>query len=220
MDRTKCSPPHEATIFKKTAGELAALLREAAVDHRAFEQPILLCDLTRCRATCCHDGVILSDEEAEILGSAEPGIETGPNGQKRTATILASPSSLADDFPEHFPKTRCVYLDEEHRCHWQLKGVKEGRSPWYYKPLSCWMHPVVLRQREGRPVLTVLSREEDSDRFASDTHCGRREPAGLPAWKSLRSELETLGVLSGRDFYGELSAPPAFFSDTNARSSG
>ena len=197
-----------AIRFGQTAGRLARLLVEAALDHAAFEQPVSLCKLSACRATCCHDGVILSEEEARILGEHSDGIENR-EGQWRTKTREANQSELAIEFPTHFPRTRCVYLDDQHRCEWQLRSVQEGGHPWFYKPISCWMHPLILKEREGRMVLTLLSEEEDSNRFASFTPCGRSRRGGVPAREGLRAELEMLGAISGRDFYGELNAPPS-----------
>jgi hypothetical protein len=198
-----------ATFYRATAGALARVLQEAAVDHAAFERPMKLCQLTRCRATCCHDGVILSEEEAGFLGSEGDGVEKERDGKWRTRTRKAAPEELAPGFPAHFPRTRCVYLDDEHRCLWQLRSVAEGKPQWFYKPISCWMHPLVLERREGRPLLTVLSRAEDQERFASQTPCGREEEGGMPARECLQSELKMLGEISGRDIYGELNAPPS-----------
>lgn len=195
------------THYHRTARELSRLLDEAAVDHIAFERPMKLCRLTRCRATCCHDGVILSDEEAEFLGAASGGVVKDRSGKWRTRTREAAADELGDDFPGHFPRTRCVFLDDEHRCQWQLRSVEEGRPAWFYKPFSCWMHPLVLERRKGRVVLTILSSTEDQARFASVTPCGREEVRGVAAWECLRSELEMLQAISGRDFYGELNAP-------------
>lgn len=195
-----------ATRFEKTAGELARILVEAAIDHAAFEQPMKACQLASCRATCCHDGVILSEEEAEFLAKSSDGVEK-VDSQWRTKAKEASDSELADDFPAHFPKTRCVFLDDQHRCEWQLRSGREGKPPWFYKPISCWMHPLVLKRRDGRVVLTLLSAEEDDARFASVTPCGRSQECGVAARESLRDELEMLREISGRDFYGELNAP-------------
>lgn len=199
-----------ASIFRNTIGELAGLLTEALIDHDSFERPMAVCELVRCRATCCHDGVILSQEEAKLLGDFGDGIEELPDGRWKTRTVPAAPELLAEDFAAHFPKTRCVFLDEQHRCRWQLKAVEEKRHPWFYKPVSCWMHPLLLKNENGRPVLTVLSGEEDQERFASETPCGRVAGSGVPAGQALRAELEMLGEISGRDLYGELNGPPGF----------
>jgi Fe-S-cluster containining protein len=208
------------TIFQNTVRGLASSLAEAAVDHSAFETPLPVCQLAKCRATCCHDGVILSDEEAEILSGESEGIIRLEDGRFKTETIKASSDHLADDFPDHFPKTRCVFLDEKHRCRWQLRAVQERKHPWFYKPTSCWMHPLILKNEVGRPRLTLLSRDQDRVGFATFTPCGKSEASAPPARESLKMELEMLGAISGRDFYGELNAPPGFSPDANDITSG
>lgn len=206
--------PNQKTIFQETVRELAGQLAEAAVDHEAFERPLPVCELSRCRATCCHDGVILSKEEADVLVGlgGEEGVVELEDGRRKTRTIVAKEEELAEDFPSHFPKTRCVFLDAKHRCKWQLRAVAEGKYPWYYKPTSCWLHPVLLGMRDGRPFLTIRSREEDDAGFASQTPCGRATAGAASAREALAMELKMLGDLSGRDFYGELNAPPGFSS--------
>ncbi|MDB4554843.1 hypothetical protein N9Z94_03575, partial [Akkermansiaceae bacterium] len=76
------------SAFPKTIGALAGQLREAGVDHDAFEIPLPLCQLSECRATCCHDGVFLSSEEAAFIGE---GVETLSDGRQKTATVPATP---------------------------------------------------------------------------------------------------------------------------------
>jgi len=197
------------TAFNETTKLLAWQLREAAIDHPAFEQRLPLCELTKCRATCCHDGVVLEKEEFEVLsaqGGAE-GLLQLQNGSWKTKTIPASGDELAENFPAHFPKTRCVFLDNEHRCYWQLKAMEEKRHPWFYKPTSCWMHPVLLSLQNDRPLLTILSANQDRDEFASQTPCGREISTAPQAKVGLKGELAMLSEISGRDFSGELNAP-------------
>ncbi|MFT6862324.1 MAG: hypothetical protein ACJAVK_000882 [Akkermansiaceae bacterium] len=208
-----------ATVFRETALALSSALVEAAVDHAAFEVPLAICQLNKCRATCCHDGVILSKEEAQVLGQEGEGIIELPDGRFKTATVNAHSRKLADDFPAHFPKTRCLFLDHEHRCQWQLKAVEEGKHPWYYKPTSCWLHPLLLKRGSDRPVLTIVSREGDVAGFASFTSCGKAALGAPPAREALAMELKMLGEISGRDFYRELNAPPGFSSPANEMTS-
>ena len=206
----------DLTIFKETACGLIRQLGEAAVDHRAFEQALPHCELTRCRATCCHDGVVLSEEEADVLRSlgGDDGVIVREDGQLGTKVISARSEQLGEDYPDNFPQTRCVFLDEEHRCKWQLKAVEEGKHPWFYKPISCWLHPVLIDQRDGRALVTIRSEANDQAKFATSTPCGRATEGARVARESLAMELEMLGKLSGRDFYGELNAPPGFSERT------
>lgn len=220
------------TAFRETAVQLRERLREAAVDHASFERPIQLCELESCRATCCHDGVFLSDEEAAVIETlvvehaerlAGYGVDVSSNsvvrnsdGAGRTAVRIVSDEELAPDFPPHFPKTRCVFLDVRHRCVLQRLSDDLGRPSWFYKPIGCWMHPLTLRplQRgDARPVLRLPGVEDDPLRsagypgFASCTPCGRVCESGRPAGEILGAELAALSAISGRDFVSELGAP-------------
>lgn len=222
------------TAFRETAAQLRERLREAAVDHASFERPIQLCELESCRATCCHDGVFLSDEEAAVIETliaanserlASYGVDVSAkslfregDGPCRTAVRPVATAELAEDFPAHFPKTRCVFLDDQHRCALQRLSDDLGCSSWFYKPIGCWMHPLTLRpvQRgDARPVLRLPGAEDDPLRsagyagFASCTPCGRVCEAGRPAREILGAELATLSAIGERDFVSELGAPIA-----------
>lgn len=217
----------KATAYGGMERELARQLREAALDHDAFELKLKVCELSQCRATCCHDGVILCDEEVAIIAELVESkrdellqfgwnhedflVESG--GSKRSVTLEAGDDDLPEGFPVHFPKTRCVFLDEEHRCVLQRLAMEEGRHPWFWKPISCWMHPLILRPGESgdRPVLTLARPGNDPAAgpgypgFSSSTPCGMAQISGAPAWEALRPELELLGSIGGRDLIGELS---------------
>ena len=221
------------TAYEQTGQILADQLREAVIDHEAFEQLIRPCELSRCRATCCHDGVYLSQEEAcgitvmvqnhgEDLAAFglslpnEPILKLG--GKLKTATRAAEEGELAEDYPAHFPKTRCVFLDREGRCGIQRLSMQQGRSDWFDKPLTCWIHPIVIlpaNRERARPVITLVSPENDPQKkvgypgFASCTHCGRPDQGSKKARQArevLAAELEMLGKISGRDILGELNA--------------
>ncbi len=223
------------TAYEQTAGILAEQLREALVDHEAFDQKVKACELEMCRATCCHDGVYLSHEEAAGIQSmleqhtekfteyglslpVEPILEVRTaRGRKalKTATREAEAGELATDYPEHFPKTRCVFLDRQGRCGIQRLAMEQGTEPWFDKPLTCWIHPIVvmpISRERTRPLVTLVSPENDPQKsegypgFASCTHCGRPDESGKKARQVLSAELEMLGVISGRDILGELNA--------------
>ncbi|MGJ8673745.1 hypothetical protein [Rubritalea sp.] len=221
------------THYKETAADLAYQLKDTLVDHEAFETLLKPCTLERCSATCCYDGVYLSDEEAQgvewlvenersrLLGFGlnlpNQVVDVVRNGlSKKTAVRPAEVGELAVDFPSHFNKTRCVFLDSMGRCGIQRLSMEDELGDWYLKPLTCWIHPIVIlpagRDR-SRSLITLVSAQNDPQKtedypgFASCTHCGREEDGGQPAWKVLEKELRALGELSGRDIYGELSAP-------------
>ena len=221
------------TAYEQTGQILADQLREAVIDHEAFEQLIRPCELSRCRATCCHDGVYLSGEEAgrirklvnehgEELAGYGLSLPDDPmvslEGKLKTATRAAEEGELAEDYPAHFPKTRCVFLDREGRCGIQRLSMEQGRDAWFDKPLTCWIHPIVIlpvNRERLRPVVTLVSPESDPQKkegypgFASCTHCGRPDQDGKKARQArevLAAELEMMGKISGRDILGELNA--------------
>jgi hypothetical protein len=226
------NPSSLYTAYPETAEVVATQLREALLDHAAFEQKIKPCELERCRATCCYDGVYLSEEEAagvarllsrhrgRLLGYGltlpETPVISSRGGQSlKTATRSADEGELAVDFPKHFAKTRCVFLDRQGRCGIQMLSVEEGRDAWFDKPLTCWIHPIVILpagRARSRPLVTVVNPENDPQKaegypgFASCTHCGRPDDSGVPAREALAPELKMLGAISGRDLLGELNA--------------
>lgn len=214
------------TAFEATGRLLGRQIREAAVDHAAFERPLKVCELARCRATCCHDGVVLGEEEVQVIGEVVEskgeqlqglGWEGGEwleerDGKWKTRTRAAEPGELAEDFSDHFPKTRCVFLDGEHRCVLQRLSVEEGRPPWYWKPVSCWMQPIRVQAAPGeRPVLTLPGVADDPKArggypgFSPCTPCGREEAEGGKAGRVLRAELDMLGALGERNLRRELA---------------
>ncbi|MES2995549.1 MAG: hypothetical protein V4733_01940 [Verrucomicrobiota bacterium] len=164
--------------FPMLQQELAAQLREARLDHAAFGMQLKICRLADCRAACCHDGVFLDAEEREVIGnlvvSRAETLETYgwhaeeifENGSGRWKSVTLPDHGVNADFPAHFSKTRCVFLDAEHRCVLQRLAADEGKHPWFWKPISCWMHPLLLKPgtRGGRPLLTLATPENDTAR--------------------------------------------------------
>lgn len=214
------------TAYPELERELGRQIREAAVDYGSFAQRLKLCDLGSCRATCCHDGVYLTGEEQSAIGEA---IEAGgerlaeygwaeeewlANAGGRAKSVTLENKEPADQFPAHFPRTRCVFLDEGQLCVLQRLAMDTGKHPWFWKPISCWMHPLVLMpgQRGGRPILTLPSSENDPAAkpgypgFSACTPCGMDTPGGKPAWQVLGDELDLLGKIAGRDLVGEIEA--------------
>jgi hypothetical protein len=223
------SPP--STAYPGVEESLREQLREAALDHDAFSLRLHACLLSECRATCCHDGAYLTDEERRgIIAAVEanrghlarygwtaPRYLESEGSRPRTVTLVAAEEDLAPDFPRHFPRSRCVFLDAGHRCVLQRLASDQGLAPWWWKPVSCWMHPLILRPntRGGRPLLTLARPGNDPAAaagypgFGSCTPCGMAKATGIPAWQALRPELEMLERISGRALLKELSADDA-----------
>ena len=222
------------TAFPKQIAELGELVREVVLDVEALSQPVSPCKLSSCGGTCCHDGVYLSSEEANTirdladskkselakLGAQLPeqvvvygryrDIASGP----KTATN-PNPEirSKVADYPKHFPETKCVFLLPDARCSLQALAMSEKLPPWFYKPLTCWIHPLAFTQKNNHSVLTLYSEKNDPHTFddypgfGSKTHCGRTctQPEAAPAYKVLSEELKYLGEISGRNLIAEIS---------------
>lgn len=198
------------TGFPFLEQDLAQTVREAAVDFASFETPLRACQLARCRGMCCHDGVFVGEEERGVLEAVVAGEHFEErNGRLKTRTVAADEGMLGEEFPSHFPQTRCVFLDENHHCGLQSQAIAEGRHPWFWKPFPCWLHPLGFRREKGtgRPLLSLPqvgddpAAEEGYPGFASCTPCGKKDSMGPPAWMTLEAELKFLTAVSGRDLW-------------------
>ncbi len=218
------------TAFSDSMKRLAEMIREVVVDKDALQRPLKLCDLAECRGTCCHDGVYLNSEEATVIrelvaGSREDfetlgldlpeqvvvygkwrDVTSGP----KTATRSEPMHETVSDYPEHFADTNCVFLMPDARCGLQALAVKRGLHPWFYKPSTCWLHPLsIVSGPGGAKKLTLHSDEtdpqrfDDYDGFVPRTHCGRTCVGGEPAFKVLGGEIARLGEIGGRDLLSE-----------------
>lgn len=221
------------TAFPDTLAWLGEAVSALSIDLAALQRPLRRCDLELCCGTCCHDGVYLGPEEADVVrhivdesrdelegmgldlpdqvivyGSWRDSV-SGP----KTAVRRQQKRGIVEAYPEHFPETACVFLLSDARCALQALAMRRGLPPWYYKPVTCWMHPLSIEgMDEDRPVLTLHDEENDPQRFPDydgfvcRTPCGETCAAGEPAWKVLAEELEYLGSVGGRDLPGEIAA--------------
>lgn len=219
------------TAYPETFAWLGGIVAAMSVDADSLRRPLRRCDLAVCRGTCCHDGVYLGAEEAgtlrrlaeeardelEALGLALPGRVVvygswrGTVSGPKTAVRPEPRRGLVADYPAHFPETACVLLLPDARCALQVLATERGLPPWFYKPLTCWLHPLAIDGiEEGRPRLVLHDessdpqRHPDYDGFVSRTHCGRGCADGEPAWRVLEAELRFLGALGGRDLLEDL----------------
>lgn len=224
---------HAIAAFPNTYEKFARQLREIEIDIESLLRPITRCDLDDCRGTCCHDGVYLGGEESDVIRSlvnenrdefAEMGLDLpaspivygnwrGYTSGPKTVTKPIPMKRLAKDYPEHFPETNCVFLLSDARCGLQVLAHQREKEPWFYKPITCWMHPLSIEESEdGTSRLTLHNEEndpqmyDDYDGFTCRTHCGRTCQGGEPAYRVLKQELELLGRVGGRDLVGEIES--------------
>ncbi|MBI5155286.1 DUF3109 family protein [Candidatus Poribacteria bacterium] len=203
-------------------------LHRAPVDFDSFATPLKACDLRTCQGSCCYDGVCLDEDEERYLGAivdAHP-LHFKPLGITREnafedATFLDTDTRKtrtrrfkydpAVEFPKHFEKTACVFRHSDGRCSLQALAMEHGEHPWAYKPLSCWLHPISL-ERNDRTIIWLPTKDNDQltepgfPGYAPYTKCGCATPGGRPAYEVLKPELDVLGAIAGRDFFGEIKA--------------
>lgn len=202
-------------------------LFRAPVDYESFMTPLRLCDIGQCFGMCCHDGVCLDDDEEHYVAAV---VDAHPVFFRQTVGVT-SENAFEDaifldsetrktrtrrfkypphaNYPKHFPQTSCVFRMPDGKCALQALAMQHGEHPWAYKPLSCWLHPISL-ERDDRTMLWIPTKETDHLRepdypgYAPYTHCGCATPGGKPAYQILKMEIETLGAIVGRDFWGEM----------------
>jgi len=205
--------------------ELRSSWRLIEVDHDAFHRRYHLCDLRACRGMCCYDGVYLHEEEERAIDSIyrqsheflrlslpvfpETPVVDGPSRGKpagRKTALRPAVYAGKENYPDHFSKTTCCFIAENGFCSLQSLAVAQGKHPWSYKPLGCWLHPMTVR--DG--VLTIPTSEGDPNKragypgFVSSTECGLVRSCGSPGYEVFAEELRTLGQILGRDLLREI----------------
>lgn len=165
------------------------------------------CDLNKCEARCCYDGVYLEAGEAEKIGNIvasapeffnalPPGyIVDGSWGNGRVTgkkTAVRPHDFKAKDFPTHFNRTRCVFCSEDHKCSLQVLAVQRGLHKWAYKPKACWTFPMELV--DGEPAPPPARNEPDPNSlgnaypgYAKFVPCGQDRPDGEP-WEEILAD--------------------------------
>jgi hypothetical protein len=178
---------------------------------------------------CCYDGVYVSEASATVISNLAGehaalftalGLDIPPRvivegdwaGRSEGLKTAVRPqpfSKTVEGYPRHFKDTACVFLAPDGRCALQVLSEQQGRHPWFYKPLKCWMHPITLGG-QAQDLLLLHSKDTDPyrlphyDGFVSTIFCGRSCPGGAPASEVLAPELTFLSRIVGRDFRVEI----------------
>ena len=167
-----------------------------------MELKLQRCDIGKCEAMCCHDGVYLEPaEEAALRAIVErepalrarlPGeyiVEGHWNGEHLGRKTATRPHDYRNpEYPSHFPRTRCVFADEAGYCELEKLARSRDEHPWKYKPFTCWMFPLEATGRRTVPPPARAAedpyRSQGYDGFVSRVPCGRHDPDGEP-WRSV-----------------------------------
>jgi hypothetical protein len=216
------------TAFEKTEATLRDRCASAEFDAPSFNRKVARCDLSRCRGMCCYDGVYVDENTADVIQklAIEREADFRNMGLDLPSQILVEdrwcPSSLVTSqktavkdypfasivsgYPVHFRQTACIFLLDDGRCGLQVLSEWDGRHPWYYKPLLCWLHPIALTPDS----ITVHDELTDPylfpwyDGYVVRTFCGRTCPEGTGAADILRDELIFLERILNRNLTDKL----------------
>lgn len=151
-----------------------------------------------------HEAFVAMGVRADrLVAVSEPG------GPGHTGLRSRHPTERPDDGLTEglaLPDTTCAAMLDDGRCAFQVLAIARGRHPWYWKPMICWLHPVVADAEGIRLLPEGVSRERAyrERTFATVTPCSLGDPGADRASRTLRPELEFLGGLIGRDLRAEL----------------
>jgi hypothetical protein len=216
------------TAFEKTEVELRERCASAEFDAPSFNRKVARCDLSSCRGMCCYDGAYLDENTAEVIQklAVEREADFRKMGLELPDQIIVEdrwcPSSLVTNqktalkdypfasivggYPAHFRQTACVFLLDDGRCGLQVLSEWDGKHPWYYKPLLCWLHPITLTPAS----ISVHDELTDPfifpwyDGFDIRTFCGRTCSEGAAAIDVLKDELTFLERILNRNLTREI----------------
>ena len=152
------------TAYPAVEARWKAQYAQIPLDVRSLRRPMTRCALEQCKGMCCYDGVYLHDDEPTrlqtlaaqeteffqtigldlparvVVESAWRGVIAGP----KTAVKPANLSERVPGFPAHFANSACVFHLDDGRCGLQLLSLAHGKHPWFYKPTTCWLRPLML----------------------------------------------------------------------------
>ena len=213
---------HSVTAFAETEKKLRERCATVEFDTPSLTRKLGRCELSHCRGMCCYDGVYVDEDTGRVLETLavvraadfrDMGLDLPPQilekdrwrpsglvTDYRTALKPFPFAAAVDGYPAHFRQTACVFLIEDGRCGLQALAERDGRHPWFYKPIPCWLHPISVSET-GVTVhdeLTDPYRFPWYDGYVTRTFCGRTCPEGAPAAEVLSDELTLLRqILAG-----------------------
>ena len=161
----------------------------------------MTCNPNECEARCCYDGVYLHKNEVKSLravvkDNAEffsflPKVyfqKTHYPFHEAYRKVKAKLFKYKDpDFPLHFTKTRCVFC-VDNLCSLQTLAVQKGLHKWTFKPVACWLYPILIRNAK----LTMPPMDGDpinSFGMRQHTPCGKHKASEGPWEKQLKAEI-------------------------------
>ena len=162
-----------------------------------------VCDISKCKGTCCYDGdsgAPLEKEELDKLAEVYPSVEPFLSDREREEIArqgLWVTDADGDYVTPIIEGRECVYTNREADGTWSCaieKAFREGKTKWR-KPISCFLYPIRVSRSSKHEWLNF--HEWEVCRPAIELG----EKIGIPAYKFLR---EPIIEKYGESFYKEL----------------
>ena len=162
-----------------------------------------VCDISKCKGTCCYDGdsgAPLEEDEIEKLEEVYPEVEPYLSAEERDEIKRQGLWVVDSDGDLVTPIIRgceCVYSNHEEDGTWTCaieKAFRAGKTKWR-KPISCYLYPIrVSKLRRGE---ALNFHEWGVCKPALELG----EKTGVSVFRFLR---EPLIAKYGEEFYAEL----------------
>ncbi len=162
-----------------------------------------ICDISKCKGTCCYDGdsgAPLEEDELEKLTEVYPTVRPYLSDEENEEIAKQGLWVTDRDGDLVTPIIRgceCVYTNREEDGTWSCaieKAYREGKTKWR-KPISCYLYPIRVSRTRKYEMLNF--HEWEVCRPAIELG----EKAGTPAYKFLK---DPIIAKYGEEFYNEL----------------
>lgn len=162
-----------------------------------------ICDISKCKGTCCYDGdsgAPLEEDELEKLTEVYPTVKPYLSDEENEEIAKQGLWVTDRDGDLVTPIIRgceCVYTNREEDGTWSCaieKAYREGKTKWR-KPISCYLYPIRVSKTRKYEMLNF--HEWEVCRPAVELG----EKIGTPAYKFLK---EPIIAKYGEEFYNEL----------------
>ena len=141
----------------------------------------------RCNGECCYYGVYTDKAEHEtILSLKDKLIPLMDDTQSKVVSEWFEEPVPDDDFDSGIAvgtqviNGKCTFLDKNGLCVIQSLAINEGKHPWDYKPLYCYLFPVTIFEK----TLTL-----DDDHIDRLKQCNRSNENGTNIIDACKDEL-------------------------------
>ena len=145
-------------------------------------------DCSGCESVCCYDGVSLTfDEVMKIKLFVEDNKEYFhflPEAYLNGNRTITREQEYNDSFPEHLPKTRCIFGLENGACSLQARSIELGLHQWEIKPEPCWLFP--LRVETNSLIFPFSSGSREYNNFMRYFPCAKKKTR--KEWRKVMQE--------------------------------